>query len=671
MERYKSPLSVYFIWHPKDEKQVSTVVEHCLTLLSYDVTKPFSRAMNLPVFFRTSINGTPQDITTISRKTIAFIFISKELISNKEWIEYIEKIHENKEIHSIVICLDRVSLNLSSTENFKNENFIRAYEFDGQYINDLLFIAVSHEIFRYALNETYSEMQLGTNSAIKLFLSHEKDNRIGLKLAFDLKNFIDNSTMNNFFDASDISAGYKFDNEIIGHIKESTIIAIHSDQYSSRYWCQREIISAKEFDRPIVDVDIIEEFEDRRFPFASNIPCIRINSVSDKGDILRILSFALLETIRFYYSKLILEQYKIIGWIDQKTLLRSRPPEISDVERLFEYDGTYIKYKTDSLVYPEPPVYSEELHFLSKLGIKANTPLTLEFCNLKGLNIGISISDITENELIEIGQSNKTMIKLSQDIARHLLSHGAILVYGGDLRDNGFTQFLFNEALSLKSRIHSQNIHINNYIAWPIYLKDTDKTKNWKSSNLSIANMIELPLPGDVKDLLSNQEVYISPTDTNNRYIWSRSLTEMRRQMIEECNVRICVGGKSRGYKGLMPGILEETIYALEKKTPVFLLGGFGGITSSICKLLQNEIPQELTLNWQIENNEGYEDLLHFYESRGLPYETIYSSLLARANKIELNNGLCIDDNILLFNTPFIDEAVHLIIKGLKSLYGN
>ena len=47
-------LSVYFVWHPLDEENVRPLIEHCYQLLSKNVEKPFSRSMNLPVFFRTS-----------------------------------------------------------------------------------------------------------------------------------------------------------------------------------------------------------------------------------------------------------------------------------------------------------------------------------------------------------------------------------------------------------------------------------------------------------------------------------------------------------------------------------------------------------------------------------------------------------------------------------------
>lgn len=42
----------------------------------------------------------------------------------------------------------------------------------------------------------------------------------------------------------------------------------------------------------------------------------------------------------------------------------------------------------------------------------------------------------------------------------------------------------------------------------------------------------------------------------------------MREKMIDECDIRICAGGKIINYKGCMPGILEEVLIAVEKESP-------------------------------------------------------------------------------------------------------
>ncbi len=628
--------------------------------------------MNLPIFFRTTNKkGVPARIDIESDKTIIFVFVSKEFADNL-WVDYIKEIPKNDNVYVIPIAMDKLALRL--TDIFDNKNFIRAYESNPLFINDYLFIAIAHEIYRCALNKSFDKTAKGKDNAIKIFLSHAKDGKNGIKLAKDLKDFIDNSPMRNFFDATDIAPGYKFDNEIIEHIKESSIIAIHSDIYSSRYWCQREILCAKGNNRPIIAVDTLEEFEDRRFPFASNVPGVHVhvNGSTTESDLLRILSATLLETVRFFYSELLLEEYKHEGWIEPNVEIRSRPPEVSDIEKILIFDGKNIKCKYKSIVYPEPPLYSEELNFLSKLGIKISTPLTIDFYQLDNKNIGISISDPSDEELISIGQNSKHLIQLSQDIARHFLARNATLVYGGDLRPNGFTQFILDEAQVLKIRMQSENINIKNYIAWPIYKNDTVDVIIWKAEYRSVAEMIEFPYPEDVKDLILNGESFLLPTNSQNLFVWSRCLTEMRKKMIEDCDIRICAGGRHFGYKGRMPGVLEEIVIAIEMKRPLFLLGGFGGVTTSVCKLIQNNIlPQELTQDWQIQNNSGYKELLDFCLSRDSQYSVDYNSLTEILKNADLNNGLSKEDNNRLFTTSFIDEALNLIFKGLKALLGS
>jgi hypothetical protein len=673
MTKFSPPLSIIFVWHPEDTGIVTPIIEHCYSLLSRDVNKPFSRSMNLPIFFRTtSQKSVPIRIDTESEKTMVFVFISKEVAADSLWLDYIKDIPESENIIIIPIAIDRIALNLTDIFNYKN--FIRVYDYEQPYINDFVFIAVAHEIYRWTLNRTFDKTSVGTNHALKIFLSHAKDGKNGIILARALKSFIDNSQMKNFFDATDIAAGYRFDHEIIGHIKESTIIAIHSDLYSSRYWCQREILCAKENNRPIIAVDTLEEFEDRRFPFASNIPGIHvhIHKKSTEKDMLRILSLALLETVRFFYSELLLKEYKNAGWFEPDAVIQSRPPEVSDIEKIMFCSGNDIQCKYKSLVYPEPPLYAEELNFLSNLGININTPLTSDLVSLLNKTIGISISDPSVEELICIGQDRKYLIQLSQDMARHLLARNATLIYGGDLRPDGFTQYIFEEAEALKSRMQSTNIHIKNYIAWPIYLTDSEDIKIWKAEYRPVAEMFEVPPAKDVKDLIPSEDSFLPPTNSKNLFVWSRCLTEMRREMIENCDIRICAGGRHFSYKGRMPGVLEEIIIAIEMKRPLFLLGGFGGVTSSVCKLIQNgTIPQELSEDWQICNNPGYKDLLDFCSSRDSQYSVDYLSLAGLIKDVDLNNGLSKEDNHRLFITPFIDEALYLVFKGLKSKFGS
>jgi len=663
-----SPLSLYFVWHPADEPTVKSLVEFCTTQLQRDVKKPFSRAINLPIFYRTTRQkGVPSPIATLSEKTLIFPFVGKEAAADREWSDYLEGLPATKDCHVVPIAMDEDGLRL----DLGKRNFIRSFQFERAYMKEYLLISIAHEIYRYGLNESFDPIGLGKNNALKIFLSHAKDGKHGINVAAALKAFIDNSNMRNFFDATDIAAGYRFDEEIRAHIQGSTLIAIHSDPYSSRYWCQLEVLAAKDLDRPMIAVDCLEEFEDRRFPFASNIPGVHVHPEGDitHKDLLRILSVTILETVRFFYSKQLLLYYKNVGWIGSDAEIRPRPPEVSDVDKILTYDAGSICYKHTTIVYPEPPVYVEELKFLSELGINIHTPLTYNTYVLKGKNIGISVSDPSEEELTAIGQSAFHLVQLSQALARHLLARECTLVYGGDLRENGFTQFIFDEALSLQTRLQTQDIHVENFIAWPIYNNDSIDVKRWKAKYRSVADMIELPLPEDVKGVVPSASVYLPPTNVQNLFVWSRSLTAMREQIIEKCDARICAGGKHANYKGMMPGVLEEVLLALEKERPIYLLGGFGGITATLCQcMLEEVVPQKLTRKWQIANNLGYSDLLRYFAKIAPQFSVDYPAVVSKLKKADLRNGLTKSENETLFTTPFVDEAVHLVLKGLKSI---
>ena len=523
-----------------------------------------------------------------------------------------------------------------------------------------------YNTYRYGFNE--KKEPISKNSALKIFLSHAKDGKNGLHIAKQLKRLIDDSTLTRFFDSNDIAPGYRFDDEIINNIKESSVIIINSDIYSSRYWCQREIQTAKELERPIIEVDLIDEAMDRKFPFAGNVPVIRVNAIEGKveeEDLYRILENIMLESIRFNYAdeKLELLKLKMPGNVKKMC----RPPEMIDVSKIIRKNSNKIELKYNKIIYPDPPIYSEEIEFFQKLGIEICTPIEYEKNGLSGKKVGISISDPEINEIKSNGQNESHLLRLSQYMANYILGRGATLIYGGDFRKGGYTEQLLQEAQILKDRLKTKNIYLKNYVAWPIYLADTLETKKWIAKYCDLLEIKEIPIDETVSDLIETNKRFLTPDTVDNCYVWSKSLTKMRYEMIKDCNARICAGGKKIGYKGKMPGILEEIIIASELGCPLYLLGGFGGIVHDVCELLQNnKCTDSLTEEWQVSFNKGYKELLQKYKERD--EEIKYLELQEKMKCINLNNGLTMKENEILFNTVYVDEAVQLVLKGLQSI---
>ena len=406
---------------------------------------------------------------------------------------------------------------------------------------------------------------------------------------------------------------------------------------------------------------------DRKFPFASNVPVVRVNIIDGKAtinDLYRILENIMVETIRFNYveKKLELLKSKMPGRVKKMC----RPPEMIDIPKLIGKEES-IKLKYDKIIYPDPPIYSEEIDFFKKLGLEIYTPIECEKGKLFNKKIGISISDPETIELKNSGQDTSHLFRLSQCVANYVLGRGATLIYGGDLRKNGYTEQLLQVAQILKDRLRMPNIYLKNYLAWPIYLSDTSEIKKWKAQHCGLLKMNEIPMDEMVSDLVPTDKKFLNPDTVDNCYVWSKSLSKMRNEMIRDCDARICAGGKKTKYKGKMPGVLEEILIALELGCPLYLLGGFGGIVHDVCEVLQgNKCPDSLTEQWQDKNNEGYRELLRKYEERGEKVD--YQEIQKKLKSFKLNNGLSEEENKILFNTVFVDEAVQLIMKGLQSI---
>lgn len=252
---------------------------------------------------------------------------------------------------------------------------------------------------------------------------------------------------------------------------------------------------------------------------------------------------------------------------------------------------------------------------------------------------------------------------------RKFMNHLMLIDYmmKDHFRKGGYTEQLLQEAQILKDRLKTKNIYLKNYVAWPIYLADTLETKKWIAKYCDLLEIKEIPIDETVSDLIETNKRFLTPDTVDNCYVWSKSLTKMRYEMIKDCNARICAGGKKIGYKGKMPGILEEIIIASELGCPLYLLGGFGGIVHDVCELLQNnKCTDSLTEEWQVSFNKGYKELLQKYKERD--EEIKYLELQEKMKCINLNNGLTMKENEILFNTVYVDEAVQLVLKGLQSI---
>lgn len=665
---YEAPLAIHCVWNAKDDSIVVPIVERLISLLTRDDLSSFARNLTIPIFkYRSeAVNTTPSPLRKInSKKSLCFFFSGLYTATQECWRKYKNEILKNSKVKIIGVALSADALCL-----FGKDNAIRYYDGELDTRFERCMISIMHEVLRWGLIEV-DKSKVAKDCSLKLFLSHTKwDNSLGVKWAIALRNCIFKTNMLSFFDAIDIGPGYEFDKEIENHIENDNcaLVAIHTDEYPTRYWCQKEVLIAKENNTPIIVLDLVNSRVDRSFPALANTPVFRYTDTSEKN-LLSILLSAIYEAVRSKYVQQLLQGYQIQGWIPNDAIPLRRPPE-SFMPLCFERKSGI------ELCYPDPPVYSEEIRWLKDYGIKAFTPLQYDQDGKAGKNlvdkkIGISISDVYPEKYDK--SCHPALLKVfSQDIARHILIRGGSLIYGGDLREDGFTRFLVNAAASIDNREPIQKATIDNYLAWPIYV-DCEEEMLLKAHYSSFIIFNEIPPPEDIIDKI-DVKYKLPPSTPDNCYIWSRCLTTMRQISIEKSFARICAGGKLSGYKGKMPGVLEEIVATLfQYRKPLYLCGGFGGVVGEVCEtILTGNISSALTEKWQEEQNGEYKSLQELANSKGhgADYNRITSELCSKEcfDALANRSGLSKEDYRQLMKTPFVDECIHLILKGLNNL---
>jgi hypothetical protein len=153
-----------------------------------------------------------------------------------------------------------------------------------------------------------------------------------------------------FFDVHDIPAGLRFNKVIPAKVKVSAVVAIHTDSYSSREWCRREIIEAKGYSVPLVVANCITDVDERSFPYLGNVPVVRMDpDTADRID--SIVSHLLDEVLKSF-----LWQCRVqlaAGSAGDDVLFLPRPPELISLASVKDFTKA-------TLVYPDPPIGAEE-----------------------------------------------------------------------------------------------------------------------------------------------------------------------------------------------------------------------------------------------------------------------------------------------------------------------
>lgn len=260
---------------------------------------------------------------------------------------------------------------------------------------------------------------------------------------------------------------------------------------------------------------------------------------------------------------------------------------------------------------------------------------------LTGRTISLSVSD--SPDLRALGLTPGHQRDAFSELARHLLAKGARLVYGGDLRANGFTELLFEMAYR-----HAKDLRdpvVINPLPWPVHCSTPWPELAARAKAVAPMATIEF-LARDGRPMTPEQRAGLTPL-TPTEEDWKDGLTAMRDAVAARVDAAVLLGGQVdiAKIKGRMPGIAEEALAAMAAGRPVYLAGGFGGCTRQIAGALDlaPQPPLPRTADWRP------------------------AALLANRRAEDLRSGLGRADLMRLAVTTDVDEMVVLVLRGLHS----
>ena len=308
--------------------------------------------------------------------TAVVVLVDSALAGNQAWSNYVRELSWNAQTRGLSARLFPVVMEPGGRELQLEEQALRWDRWEEsnadrerRLVRDLICEFI--RMLRHRLQGPQAAEASLANylQKIRVFLSHSKHDDDGEPIARSIRDWLHNhSALSSFFDVRDIPAGLSSREVLLHHIGTSVLVALHTDSYSSREWCRREIIEAKRHHVPMIVVDCLSDIDQCSIPYMGNVPIVRMGA--DQEDRIRLVIGSLLdEVFRTYLWHCRVELFRETY---SHVLFTARPPELISLATLPDQQS-----KTGStIVYPEPPLGTDEAQLFSEIAPNVRT-LTL------------------------------------------------------------------------------------------------------------------------------------------------------------------------------------------------------------------------------------------------------------------------------------------------------
>lgn len=368
---------IYVVWHPSFAVG-HTVAKALFEHFRRESYEKITGGTGISVVYRYApADGTdePLPIDLAAAETSAIIVLADQnFAQDPVWMDFLQRISDQTTAAGLSTVLFPVAMDPGIINQIKKaEQALSWSDWKGS-IEDKVFKLIGLLTFQFCRmlrhylehlrrpDETRQAL-LSFLKKVDIFLSHSKHdkNDTGEQVAKAIrKKLTERDGLGSFFDVYDIPPGLKFHDVLLAQIEISAVIAVHTDSFSSREWCRREIIEAKRHNRPLVIANCIADRDERGFPYLGNVPIIRLEN--KKASRLEAVINALLD-----------EVLKDFLWQCRVELMRPkarkgvtflpRPPELISLASLVPAT----EGEDFVIVYPDPPIGAEEERLFYKI----------------------------------------------------------------------------------------------------------------------------------------------------------------------------------------------------------------------------------------------------------------------------------------------------------------
>lgn len=368
-------LVLYIVWHPsftEGAEIAEALREHFRRKLYENI----AGGTGLSVLFRSAAapgSSTPMPIDLNDAETTAVVVLADTtLAADAEWTRYIQELVGRTEAAGLSTRVFPVAIESSILKSLGlEEQALRWDRWLGssnerrrQLIGELTyeFCRMLRHYLEHLKRPAEEEAALEAYlKKVQIFLSHSKHDEDGERIAHSVRDRLHQGHgLSSFFDVHDIPAGLRFHKVLLQQVRVSAMVAIHTDSYSSREWCRREVIEAKRWNVPLVIANAITDLDERGFPYLGNVPVVRLEP---RGA----------DRIDFVIGRLLDEVLKDFLWRCRVELARGsaapsvvfvpRPPELISLAGL----PPAADVPEPVIVYPDPPLSAEEERLFAEI----------------------------------------------------------------------------------------------------------------------------------------------------------------------------------------------------------------------------------------------------------------------------------------------------------------